>query len=80
MPVHEAASVLCQAYFIFRDPEMRDPYTRQWAKARNSNIIEVQSWLLSTSLVELSGNRPRPICWCVPTWLNLRRVTGLAAD
>jgi len=32
--------VLCQAYFIFRDPEMRDPYTRQWAKARNSNIIE----------------------------------------
>jgi P-type E1-E2 ATPase len=29
-----------QAYFIFRDPQMRDPATRQWAKARNSNIIE----------------------------------------
>ena len=34
------ASPYVQAYFIFRDPNMRDPVTRQWAKARNSNIIE----------------------------------------
>ena len=51
-----------QAIFINRDEEIRDPATKQWAKARNSNIIEDlgrTSYVFSDKTGTLTSNEMR---------------------
>ena len=53
---------LSQAIFIARDPEIRDPATKQWAMARNSNIIEDLgrcSYVFSDKTGTLTSNEMR---------------------